>query len=506
MLTSGEAAGGPAAGSLPHAVGFLRDAWRHHGLSALLVAGVVIAGTAAFLLLAPKKYRSDAQVLVRPGRESVTLDPTAATGDMIAVSATRENEINSVLEVLSSRANLDAVVHRLGPEVVLGKAPLPEDAMLLAGDDGRHVTFKPATQQTPSHTLAVKGLARNLSMDAVRRSSVINASVVASSPELAQTMLAAYLDVAIERHMRASRSSGTLQFFQEQTAAVNEEYQQVSDRLSDLKSRIGVSSLEDRRKTLQERFAALETAIATTKAELAEAEASVNGLSGILEELTPTVLTSTTTGQPEDSRGVAEKTRSLLKIERKKYLARYTAAHPKVQEIDEQLAEIDRIVRADNGDGQKVESQNPAWLKLETDRATAKAAVISLTGKLTAQERQLDVARERLGELNDAEPEIAGLEEQIRVLRGTAGDYTKKLEQARIDRALEEERLSNIAITQPPTYEAKAVSPQRRIVGAAGLLLAFGLGLTLMLGREYWDRASRPTTEAARYAVNPAAA
>ena len=51
----------------------------------------------------PEIYRSDAKLMVRIGRESVTLDPTATTGQVIAVGPSRESEINSEMEILKSR-------------------------------------------------------------------------------------------------------------------------------------------------------------------------------------------------------------------------------------------------------------------------------------------------------------------------------------------------------------------------------------------------------------------
>ncbi len=56
---------------------------------------LVLGGLAAAILVLPRKYASDARLFVRLGRESVTLDPTATTGQMIQVLESRENQMNS---------------------------------------------------------------------------------------------------------------------------------------------------------------------------------------------------------------------------------------------------------------------------------------------------------------------------------------------------------------------------------------------------------------------------
>src|SRR3954464_3635930 len=76
-----------------------------------------IALTLAYLSLAPRVFRSDAKLLVRIGRGSITLDPTATTGQYVAVGESRENEMHAVEELLASRGLAEKIVDRFGPGV-----------------------------------------------------------------------------------------------------------------------------------------------------------------------------------------------------------------------------------------------------------------------------------------------------------------------------------------------------------------------------------------------------
>ena len=82
---------------------------------------VVVAVT----FLGPKSYTSEAKLYVRLGRESAALDPTAtaSSDQVLMVQESREYEINSVFELLNSRAVLSNVVSVVGPQVVLGQDP-----------------------------------------------------------------------------------------------------------------------------------------------------------------------------------------------------------------------------------------------------------------------------------------------------------------------------------------------------------------------------------------------
>lgn len=482
--------------TLMDAFRFVESGWKRHRSSALAAGCIVAALTAAYIFLAPKKYRSDAQLYVRLGRESVTLDPTATTGETFNVSTSREHEINSVVEILSSTGNIDAVVERLSPEVVLETAPLVMDHSV-AEETPQTVTakkvalhevmFEQTRPETPAHELARTALQKQISIEAVRRSNSVNASCVAGSPELAQELLTSYLNVAIERHMRASRSSGSFEFFRTQSQAVEEQYNELANELADLKSEVGVSSLEERRKTLQEQLSKIEADLATTEAQLSEAEGTVTGLVGLLETL-PKTSVATTTGIPEDALGQAERRRNLLAIEEQELLSKYTPNHPEVVALREQMRLADQMLKSSDSRKQSLEGTNPTYIQIETLLATERAKVAGLTEKRNAYEAERIKANKRLTDLNSREAAIASLEERVKVLRTTAGDYATKLEQARIDQAIESEHLSNIAISQPATFQPKAVSPKRRVAGVVGGAFAIAAAIATLLIREFLDR------------------
>lgn len=472
--------------TLGDAVEFLVDAWARQRKTALYAAGGVLVLTAAYILFAPKKYRSDAQLYVRIGRESVTLDPTATTGETFAINSSRENEINSVVEILSSRGNYTAVIDRMTPEVVLEQAPL-ENSPIRNGDKMHFVSYESPDRPSSLQQNALTALEKQISIEAVRRANMIDASCVAGSPELAQQLLSTYLDAAIGRHMHASRASGSFEFFQQQTADVGTQYETASVELAKMKSRIGVTSLEERRKTLQAQLSTIETQLATSEADLAAAAGSVRGLREILSTLSDTTV-ATTTGLPQDALGEAERQRNLLAIREQELLSRYTDRHPEVLAVREQIGRAEQMLQGNEGRQQAVRGVNPTYIQIETELAQNQATVTSLQERRDALMRERTKSTERLAELNENEAAISGLEGRVNVLRTTSTDYAKKLEQSRIDRALELEQLSNITITQPATYEPKAVSPKRRVAAVVGVVFAIAMAIAAALAREWMDR------------------
>ena len=96
----------------------------------------------------------------------------------------------------------------------------------------------------------------------------------------------------------------------------------------------------------------------------------------------------------------------------------------------------------------------------------------SLNARTRELRSQLSVARDELKIFNENELQVARLEREVEMLDGEYRKYSASLEQARIDQALEFERMSNINVAQEATCEAMPVSPRPKM----NLLLGLGSG------------------------------
>ncbi len=84
----------------------------------LLFQIVVIAACIAVILLWPRSYRSEARIFLQLGKETMSIDPTATTGQTIGIQqSSREDEIMTAMDVLRGRGLLTKVVERLTPKL-----------------------------------------------------------------------------------------------------------------------------------------------------------------------------------------------------------------------------------------------------------------------------------------------------------------------------------------------------------------------------------------------------
>ena len=260
--------------------------WRHKG-KGLLTFALIAGGTAAAIFYWPRSYRSEALLFVRLGRDSVTLDPTATTGQTIGLNESRETEINSILEILKSRALAEKVVTSIGPDLILnreagsGAASQTPEWLSAAIDKLPKFDSVPVTD----HERAVTRLENGLDVWLPKKTSVIGVRYQAASPEAAQKIVEAVLQTYRAEHVLMHRSEHSYTFFDEQKRLLRDQLNAAYAALSAAKNLVGLTSIEGQRLTIQQQTSAIETEAVSAQAELAASQARAAALKRELAEV-----------------------------------------------------------------------------------------------------------------------------------------------------------------------------------------------------------------------------
>jgi len=482
----------------PQLTGWVRDralsVVRQRWLAVKVFVAIVAITTVA-VFVCPRTYISQARLFVRLGRESVGLDPTATTGATIAVSDTREHELNSVMEMINNQAVLADVIQALGAETVLGKSPLPtrEEIAERLTETLKKRDALASTLPTLSEEKALKRLQKIISSDLPKKSSVINLTCKADSPELAQSILDVFLTAFRTHYVRANQADDSLPFFQEQAKVLKKELEGATAELAAAKSEAGVISLDERNRTIEEELARTRQQLQQTRAELSAAEATQTDLRRQQAQLPRWQVSEEVQGQPLDAIGATRRELYALQIKERELLTRYTSFHPIVVATRRQIDQAERMLSSDPSSplSQTTRTPDPAWQQVQLLLLKSESEVEALRGKAAQLVRQLDELDSDRKTLNLAEGRIRRLQQQVDVLQTSYGAYLGKHEQARVDQALGNEKLSNVNVIQPPSYVSEAVSPQRKIILA---LSAFVAAVGAVLAAMFYDSFEVPAT------------
>jgi uncharacterized protein involved in exopolysaccharide biosynthesis len=427
-----------------------------------LLSGLVLA--VLINAVASRVFESRARLLVRLGRESVTLDPTASTGHVVNVTQTRESEINSEIEILRSRELAQGVMEAM--PVLLERYRAPEQAL--------------------------SALQESLEVEALKGTNIISLTYESSSPERAQAVLARLIDLYLDKHIAVHRTSGSYGFFLQETDRLRTQLREKEEQLRDLKNRAKIGSVEEQRRLMLGRMGSLQEEIQECQASLSGSRAKLISMQETLSSLPETLVTTETTGMPDTAvDGMRQKLYD-LQLKEQELLSKYNEDSPPVRDIRRQVAEAKDLLASESQRRTQVtKGLSAPHQQVKADVSTERAYQSSLSAKIAALKTQLEGSRAEMTRLNAAEVNLAQLEREVETLRSTYRKYSDNLEQARIDQALENEKISNISVVQGATLEPDRVRPRTTLNLVLGLLFGIVMGLAFAFAGEYFDHTFR---------------
>lgn len=450
----------------------------HHKGKMALSFLAVMAAVAVYTLVCPRAYRSQAKLFVRLGRENATLDPTATVGQapVVAVPQSRENEINSAVEILNSRVLLEKVVDAVGPEAILyGREP--------AATEGGDASSPDTLQQ---RYRAIKRLTKRLNVEPVKKSNVILVAYDGPTPELAQTVVSKLVGYYLERYIQLNRTPGAHQFFAEQTARQRSQLTRAEEELRDLKSETALLVPETQRQILASRMGRLQDELLQTTGTLAATEAEVRLLREKLSSLSATQITARIKGIRNEAADNMRGQLYTLQLRELESSQKHPEGHPELKRLRQQAAAAKDLLGREEQEREQVQ-EGPSRLYEEAQLALLRnePVLASLRAKADSLRTQLEQQRAELKVLNENALRITRLEREFSLQEAHYRRYAENLEQAQIDRALEAERISNISVVQPATLEIEPVQPRLLLnFGMGGLLAVLGsFGLALQAER-----------------------
>ena len=177
----------------------------------------VVTGTIVVTLLLPNRYDSRMKILVKNQRVDVAITAEATNGINAPTvdNEVSENQINSEIELLTSKDLLMQVVNETGlakSETDLFGRSAPE-AVRVEG--------------------AVNRLTKDLSITPVRKANIITVSYSSNSPQLSAAVLKKLGDLYLEKHLKLNHPAGASDFFKEKADEYEAQLKQSEQQLTD---------------------------------------------------------------------------------------------------------------------------------------------------------------------------------------------------------------------------------------------------------------------------------
>jgi uncharacterized protein involved in exopolysaccharide biosynthesis len=470
----------------------------YHRWLIVLVALGSVAVTYAGLQFVSDQYVSKAHLLVKLGRENVELPMTVEKGGLMSTGVRRE-EINSEIQLITSRQLLESVVDTMGPAAFKLEPPPPTTWFQRRKQELREVVklvrghiketmialnLRPRLSEREETLLLVMN---TLTVEREKDSDVIAISSKLPSAALAEQVVNTLVMLYLDRRVSVRRDQGVSEFFDEQLNALRSKLSALDLGKQQLRSQRQISSVGEERNLLLARLQLLYSEIAIDQREL--------------NLLAPPRVRMPTAGA-SDSAGAGARAGAGAGAETVASVALAPSpsastrspdvaltSYPNVEQLRSKVTEL-RLRQTDAL--QKFNADSEVVLRSGREVAQIEGTLRQAMSSQLAERRALAASVERrLATLNTGEMELEVLERDRVLVTQNYQSYAKRREEARVSEALDLRRVSNIAILNSADRPIEPVYPRKVLI--LGLALPFGLlaGLAIALLLEYMNQTFR---------------
>jgi uncharacterized protein involved in exopolysaccharide biosynthesis len=467
----------------------LRDllamAFRHRQLLLRTFLVIMVAAVLAGVLLS--QYESEMKILVKHER----VDPLVSAEDNGPAQPVRvdltEQEVNSEVEILRSADLLQKVVVTVGLDKnVWLWSP---DQWFASAEDKKALRIAKAADK----------LDDKLSFQPIRRSNLLVVRYANRDPELAHRVLRTLSDLYLEKHVAVNRLPEQFGFFSQQADEYKRGLEEAETRLATFNREAGVTAPEVERDKRIERLAAFQAELETTRAAISENRTRSQVLAQQVADSPERVTTQVKTLNNPQLLEQLKSTLLELELKRTELLAKFAPTYRPVQEIEQKIVQTKASIEREEKNPMRDETtdRDPAYEWVRGELAKSKSELRALTAREASLTKTISDYQMQLGELDRKGIEQQDLVRNAKSLEQNYLLYVQKREEARISDALDQRRMVNVAIVQPPTFpRLPARSPW--MYPLMGVMLALLVTSGMVFAFEYTDHSFRTPEELQR--------
>jgi uncharacterized protein involved in exopolysaccharide biosynthesis len=451
--------------------------------------GTVIIG----IIFIRPTFMATAQILVKVPR--INAYAQGADNQELFIRYDAEKHINTEIELLKSKTLANKIIEALGSIIIDNSSPVEETEtadkwrliLSRAIVTGRRLVqnYLGSKEQLPPFKRALLVYAKNLNIDWIRESNLIEISFKHHNPDTAARVVNALVDFYLDHHLQIYQSPQSHEFFGEQAQILKKELEDAEKELRAYVKPHNVVSLPEEKSILLKQTADLRVALDQALSQKIETEKRIEQLQQQL------ALTPETIPQAEQQQynpyliSTLEARLTELELKEQELHRKYLPENRFVQEVKEEIQIVRQKLKEQDGKRPTTNryGPNPTYQRLKEDFFQNEANLIAVKAKIANMKNQHRNYQNRLEQLDEIEVKLNQLEQKVQVNRQNYQLYLNKFEEFRISEAMDSKKISNVSLAEPAEPPLKPVSPKKKLIFTIGLFLAGfgGFGLVFLL-------------------------
>jgi uncharacterized protein involved in exopolysaccharide biosynthesis len=453
--------------------------FRYKKTAALCFFGI-LTGAILGAFLQPHQYTATTEFLVGEARVDEVVSPDATVPPV--VKTVSEEDLNSEMQLLRSQDVLRQVV-------------------IACGLDQRRSLFdRVFGEPTAPRRIdrAVVRLNKELNIDIVKKSDLIDVTYKAHDPQTAAQVLRSLTDAYMQKHVAVHSPPGQFEFFAQETERYKKNLADAEGQLKQFSDQNnGVAPQVSRDMTLQ-KLSEFRSSLEQTRADVAATEQRIKTLEK-QAGVTPERLT-TSTRKLDDAQVLQSLKTTLmsLQLKRTELLTKYQPSYPLVQEVNKEIGETQAAIVNEEAKplNEQTTDRNPTYAWINEELAKAKADYTSLQAKAGAEQAIVASYEDRARDLANKDLTQQDLLRTVKTDEENYLLYLHKQEEARMSEALDRTRILNVAVAEQPVAPSlPSNSPWPMLLG--GVLFAAMVSIGGVLAKHFLDPTFRTPAEVA---------
>jgi uncharacterized protein involved in exopolysaccharide biosynthesis len=418
----------------------------------------VLLAIVAFEMAAPV-YVATAKILIRAGREFDARNEVGQPSGGNAPVSTKQEVINSELEILSSRDLAETTISAIGVAALFPR-------------------LSPGATPRVTMDRALDNFAKDFTARPANASDIIDLAFAAPTAELAVVALRELIARYQQKHV-AVFSRPISDFLDVQLTALEQNLRSLESEITAYKVKNNVFNVAEQRRDLLETRNNLANTVTQLRSHAAELETRIGELNGLKRQTPETLYLYSETDQSD----AYERARSQLldlRLKEHEAAAHYTDNSRVLREIRSRIATIEEFLasQAKQFSGRVRNGRNPLYDEIVAEIARAQAEIAPQQTRAGALDAEIARIDERLKTLEGADQMIGQLDRQHDVLATNLKTYRQRQEDARLLEELDRQKIVSLSLVQDASAQVTPARPRLFFYLACGI----GAGVIASLG------------------------
>ena len=337
-------------------------------------------------------------------------------------------------------------------------------------------------RQQAEINVSLATLAQLIDVSLGRDSKIINLKVTWSSPEKATELanLVAKTFIDRTRLLLGDDATGAYEYYAAQLEETRVKAQLASADVLAFRQKFSISNLDAETSVLLEEMSRLEGDLNSRIAEVGALKDASSRLMAALLEEPEQVITSTIYRSPLQTRLVD------YEWELRDALSKYTDLNPKVIKLNERIASLKQMISDTNDEAipENTYALNSKRREMELRLQLLADDIKLREAQSVALEQTMERMRTKVALLSDWEKDYLLLQSRLDGVLALEKELTRRVDETRL---IIQRKDASFDVVEPAAIPTQAMPSGRKLMAVAGLVIALGSGLMLILLMEWRD-------------------